>query len=293
MNRLLQGETPNGDEILELNRAGAAPDMIAAVSRTKPEDRNKIERPALGLIVDLGRPVVPAGSSAPEHLAPIVTNPAVVAYLAKTLKEANADLRDEAGAVLADQVPEPALRANANAILEALRQYPGTTGGALILGRIGSAEAKKLVDSVEGLRLTSPEDTEIAVARLGDKQAEERVIKGYQTAADARSKGRESVRVGYIATPNAVKTLARDMRTSESYVWRMNSRRSLRIYLIAGLHRAFLNEPVFWKPYYKPEDDSYYERIEAWLESHLGVKWTEPRPPFLYEEDAPLPPGRH
>ena len=73
----------------------------------------------------------------------------------------------------------------------------------------------------------------------------------------------------------------------------MNSRRSLRIYLIEGLHRAFLTEPLFWKPYYKPENDSYYERIEAWLVSHVGAKWTQPRPPFLYEEDAPLPPGRH
>ena len=289
LGRLDRGERFSGEETLQWSRAGIAPQLASALSQLPPERRQKFARPAIDLLTDLGRPVIPAAGGEPDRLGPIVNKPAVVAYLVGALETGDADLRDEIGAVLSEQVPGPLLRPNAASIFESLRKYPGTSGGVLILGRIGSPQARQLIEEVEPLRLTSAENTEIALARLGDAAAETRVIDAYHSASEVSAKGDQALRVGYIATRNAILTLARDFRTPEFYFWHMRSRRSLRVHLIEGLHRAFLSEPMFWKPYYKPQSDVYYERIEAWLVSHLQITWNHPRPPFLYEEDAPLP----
>jgi hypothetical protein len=64
----------------------------------------------------------------------------------------------------------------------------------------------------------------------------------------------------------------------------------MRVHIIEGLNRAFPTEPVFWRPFYRPEGDSYYETIENWITENLGVTWDQPRPEFLYQEDAPVLP---
>jgi len=65
----------------------------------------------------------------------------------------------------------------------------------------------------------------------------------------------------------------------------------MRVHIIEGLHRAFPTEPVFWPPQFKPSDDSYYEAIEKWITDNLGVTCDQPRPAFLYQEDAPVLPA--
>lgn len=293
LDRLERGESFSSSEIMKMDRAGVAAQLNTALSSMNGGRLAKVERPALNLVVDLGRPLRPADKGSPPRLAPIVTDPAAIQFLVRELDSADSDVRDDAGTILADQVPDTVLRSHEPAILEALRKHAGTSGAALILGRLGSQAAHDTLESVESIRLTSAEDTEIAEARLGNKEAEGRVIAAYRNAPDAKTKGRQALRVGYIGTPDAVMTLARDMRTSESYKWRMESLRSLRVHLIEGLHRAFPAEPVFWKPPYKPDDDTYYAAIENWLTWHTGVTWNQPRPPFLYEEDAPLFLDRH
>ena len=293
LNRLNSGGSFSGIEIMHLSRLHLTQQLAAALLDGTTQRRKTLDRPGVDLMADLGRDIIPEADGGSERFSPIVTNPPAVAYVACLLESPDSDARDEAGAILADQVPAAALTPLAKAILDALHKFPGVTGGALILGRLGSKQALDLLESSEDLRLTSPDDTEIALARLGDKAAEARVLSSYRTAAGPREKADQALRVGYAATRDAILTLARDFRTGESYVWRMNSRRSLRISIAAGLHRAFLSEPIFWKPEYKPHDDSYYERIEAWITAKMGVTWTQPRPPFLYEEDAPLPPGVH
>lgn len=94
-------------------------------------------------------------------------------------------------------------------------------------------------------------------------------------------------RLGYAGTDRLVDLLAQEMRSPETYVWNKRSRRSLRVHIIEGLHLAHPTEPIFWKPFFPPEDDSYYAAIEAWLVDHRGSTWSRPRPPFLYEESAP------
>src|SRR5262245_46378432 len=125
----------SGDEIINLNKAGVAPGLIAAMSHATPHQRERIEPAVVTVLIDLGRPVLAADENYPERLAPIVNNTSVVEYLSRTLSRSNEDVRDEIGAVLANQVPGSALQVNAKAILEALQQHPGTSGGVLILGR--------------------------------------------------------------------------------------------------------------------------------------------------------------
>jgi hypothetical protein len=291
--RLERGESFSTREMMSLDRAQVIPELIAALSREDPARRARLGRGAMELLVDLGRPIIPPSEDGPQRPAPIVNDPEVVRFLVSTLNDPDPDVRNYAATILSTQTPGTVLRQNETVLLEALRRHPGTTGAVLMLGRTGSKEARELIESSETMRAVSPDDTEIALARLGDKEAEARVMAAYRSAADVEEKGRQAVRVGYIASREAILALASDMRTSEFYVWRMASRRSLRIHIIEGLNRAFLSEPVFWKPFYKPESDAYYERIEAWLVARTGIRWPHPRPPFLYEEDAPLDPHKH
>lgn len=137
------------------------------------------------------------------------------------------------------------------------------------------------------MREADPHESMLALAKLGDKKAEKKVLEKYEDAHGPKKKAEAALDLGYVATDKTVMALARDIRTTEVYIWLAQSRRSMRVHIIMGLHRAFPTEPVFFPPIIKPKDDSYYEKVEQWLTNRLGVTWDRPRPPFLYEEEAP------
>ena len=124
-------------------------------------------------------------------------------------------------------------------------------------------------------------------ARLGDEKAEDALYEAYYGTEGVRQKGELAKRLGYAATERLVAVLADEIRSPDVYLWNQRSRKSLRVHVIEGLHLAFPAEPVFWKPFFRPEDDSYYEAIEVWLVAKLGTTWERERPEFLYQEDAP------
>lgn len=66
------------------------------------------------------------------------------------------------------------------------------------------------------------------------------------------------------------------------------AQRSFRLHVIEALSLAYPFEPLLWVPCYRPTGDAYYEQIENWAVKTLGVTFTRPRPPFLYQEDAPM-----
>ena len=287
LDRLQAGESLTTEEVV---RHRSDPAILPALLRAVKDRPPQVRRAALPLLVDLGRPVQKAHGDVPELLAPYLDEPSVVAHLVGALGDEDMGVRNTAALALAAEVPEPALRDHSREVIEAIRKYPGTDGAALLLGRIGAEAGRRLILSTPKLRDASPADTRVALGRLGDHGAESELIKAYQEAKDPEDKAKDALRLGHLGTPRAVLALARDMRTPEAYVWRMNSRRSMRVHLIEALHVAFLTEPAFWRPFYKPEDDSYYDGVERWLTANLGVTWSRPRPEFLYEEDAPIMP---
>jgi len=124
---------------------------------------------------------------------------------------------------------------------------------------------------------------------LGDIKAQNQLVKRYKNAEPGREKEELALLLGYVNTVKTVLTLASDFRTEQTYIWREPSaKRSVRVDVIKGLHVAFPEESIFWKPEDKPSDDNYYDEIENWLIDNLGVKWSHARPPFSYEMDAPF-----
>jgi len=285
LTRLQAGESYSTAEVLRLQpEPGIIPALIAGLEGREA----KVRRAGLNLLSELGRPMVKGHGEQPERITPYLGQPEVVALLVRALDDPAAEVRDFACKALAEGALEPLLQRQAAAIVEALRRHPATDLAALLLGKTSSPAARALIEASAEVREADPEHTEQALGRLGDAAAEEAVLRAYRAAKDPRVKARQALRLGYMATPKAVRALAHDIRTPDFYVWQMRSRRSMRVHVIAGLQRAFPTEPVLWPPVYKPQDDSCYEAIESFLHRQLGVTWDKPRPPFLWEEDAPV-----
>jgi hypothetical protein len=289
LQRLEAGETLSTREMMEYRRQpDAVPGLIFALRQGTAAAR----RAGVGLLVDVGRVLIPAEGVVPERPGPIVDSPEVVSYLVERLADPDREVRRTGCVALAALVPGAQIKEHAKEILESLERYPATDGAIVLLGKTGSPEALAALRDNPALSAASAEDAEMARARLGDEKAEAAVIAAYEAAADVRAKVHQARRLGYVGSDRAVRLLARDIRTPEAYVWSGVARRSLRVHIIEGLHLAFLTEPIFWPPFFHPSDDSYYEKIEQWLAKRLGITWQAPRPPFLYQEQSPTPPMR-
>lgn len=243
----------------------------------------------LRLLMELGRPVEPPKGELPAAFAPYIAAPAVVAALARGLSDDAEEVRRVASDALVEQVTDLQLRTHGHDIERVVEERPGIDNAALLLGKVGSDSARRLLLGTSAIRDSSESATQLALAKLGERPAEEAVIAAYQ-AASPQEKARLARRLGYVGTVRALLTLARDLRNPDSYVWTAGSRRSVRVHVIEGLRTALPTETIFWAPPWKPSHDSYYEQIEAWVTANLGVTWERPRPPFLYEQDAPILP---
>ncbi len=281
------GHDFDNDEYLEI---GHEPSLIQNLIALAPGQTAEIRRAILDLLIEVGRPIYTDGDG-PERFAPYINNRAVISFMVTSLTDEDHELRNLAGEMLATEVPAPLLRDHSRELIDLIRENIGIKGAVPILGKTGASRARELLQANKQLQKANPRATQAALGRLGDREAESLVIAAYRRADTPRSKEEEAHRLGYMATPRAVLALARDMRTPETYIWNMQSRRSLRVHLIEGMHLAFPTEPVFWPPQFKPSDDSYYEAIEQWITENLGVTWEQPRPEFLYQEDAPVLPN--
>jgi len=201
----------------------------------------------------------------------------------------DSDLSSKACAILATpgHFPDSLIRDHNDKILKAAQTHPKTPHIVRLLGVTGTANAKKMI--ISKAVDDSPDIVTAALAKLGDIKAQNQLVKRYKNAEPGREKEELALLLGYVNTVKTVLTLASDFRTEQTYIWREPSaKRSVRVDVIKGLHVAFPEESIFWKPEDKPSDDNYYDEIENWLIDNLGVKWSHARPPFSYEMDAPF-----
>jgi len=285
MARLASGRVLNTVETMALGTEPGAVAALGAALRDAPAD---LRQKGVSLMTDLGRVRVPPEGPVRERPGPIVVVPEVVDFLVLALTDADADVRRKAGVVLAGLVPGDLLQPRAPAIIEALKRHPTIDGALIVLGKTATPAARTLLDAEPAFRQAPPEDMEMVRARLGDAKSEDAVIVAYLSARAPQDKALQARRLGYVGTDRAVRLLARDVRTPDTYAWIDAALRSMRVHVIEGLHLAYMREPVFWMPFMPPGDDSYYERVEGWLAKQLGVQWDQPRPPFLYQQDAPM-----
>ena len=283
--QLINGESLSTAEIMKFGRLeNGTEELIGTVKQLRLS--------SLDVIIDLGRPVIPEDkeTTTPERPGQIVSHPVVIDYLVELLNDGDREIRSKACVALAQLVPSSLLQPHKKALLGAIQQHPSMDGALLLLGKTDSPEALEILDKNEALSSTSEDDVIMVRARLGDQKAEDALLRAYADITDPREKGALAPRLGYVASQNTKMLLAKEIRTPDFYYWNKQSRRSLRIYIIEALHLSFPQEPLFWKPFFTPSNDVYYEKIEKWLEEKLEIEWERPRPPFLYEEAAPSAP---
>lgn len=250
----------------------------------------------IATIIETGRPIIAANSTemTPQRPGPIVSDPTVVSFLVGLLDDGDSSVRTTACTTLSELVPPSSIQPQTNRILSAIRKNPTMDGALILLGKTDSPRALETLNTVPEISSTSSNNAIMVRARLGDSKAEEALLKAYADATTTNEKMALAPRLGYAATIKTIHLLSLEMRNPAFIYWNKRSRRSIRVAIIQGLHQAFPTEPIFWKPFYSPTDDSYYEAIEKWLVNKAGITWTQERPPFLYQEDAPtgMPPRR-
>lgn len=282
---IIQNGVPSTDDIIAFSRNEGAPETLLSTY-------GELRSLTLSVFVDLGRPLLPAVEQEmiPERLGPIVSNPEIVAYLVSLLRDTDRDIRNRVSTVLEELVPALLLKPHYGRIASTIRQYPDMDGALLLAGKLPCEEGLSILNSPFMQKYSSADNYIMARARLGDAKAEAAIIKAYHDTQEPEEKGALALRLGYVGTNATIKLLAEEIRSPEFYYWNQRSRRSLRVHIIEGLHIAFPTEQIFWEPFHRPVDDSYYEGIEQWLTKKPGVSWSKERPPFLYQEDAPIAP---
>lgn len=300
LTRLAADDIPSTLELMDYGRRPGAVAELLAYFREQPPDDDPVaqghkaehRRLLLPIIIELGRVMVPAEGDAPEHPGPIVVDDDVVGLLVEQLFSGDPELRSTASTALAGLVPASELEPFTASIHRAAQLYPTADGMLILLGKSADPEqALAILDRTPSLGAADSDNVIMVRARLGDRAAEDALYLAYQDADGAQERGALARRLGYAGTPRLVELLAQEVRSPDHYVWHKQSRRSLRLHVIEGLHLAYPTEPVFWRPYFTPEDDGYYQEVEAWLTANLGTTWKRPRPEFLYEETAPSSPG--
>lgn len=282
---IIQNGVPSTDDVISFSRNEGAPETLLS-------SYGELRKLTLGVFVDLGRPLLPAVEQEmiPERLGPIVSNPEIIEYLVSLLRDTDRDIRNRVSTVLEELVPAAWLKPHFDRIASAIRQYPDMDGALLLTGKLPKEEGMSILNSPYMQKYNSSDNYIMARARLGDAKAESAIIGAYHDSLDPEEKGALALRLGYVASNVTIKLLAEEIRSPEFYYWNQRSRRSLRVNIIEGLHITFPTEQIFWVPFNRPVDDLYYQAIEQWLTKRTGVTWSKDRPPFLYQEDAPIPP---
>lgn len=260
----------------------------ALLERMKSLD-DKLQVKCLERFDELGAPVIGHPEDGTPYLAPYIANLVLIKYLVDFLGDGNRHAREAAARQIFENVPDIYIRNHVKEVIENLVSFPQTSRAAQILAKTGSEQALSIIRSNRIIREQGELWTVQALAKLGDSLKEDHIIRLYKQEKDEGRKRDYAWMLGYVATPKTILTLARDLRNPMTYEWNQTALRSFRVHVIQGLSRAYPMESVLWKPNGTPMDDRYYEAIEEWASSKLGVTWDVPRPPFLYEMDVPTP----
>lgn len=186
------------------------------------------------------------------------------------------------------ETPDSLVRNHASSIEKSLEAFPDIAGGALLLGKLGTQRALELLRESKALQQAEALEVQAAFGKLGVHENEAALIAAYRKATEPNEKRQFAWYLGYMAKPASVLAFARDLRSPFAYEWNQEAKRSFRIHVISALSMAYPREPLLWQPFYRPDGEEYYARIEAWAEQVIGVEWTHSRPPFLYEEEVPM-----
>lgn len=157
---------------------------------------------------------------------------------------------------------------------------------------LGMTDNLGLLPVLHNLQIEGIEIPPEVFARLGDASLQNQFILDYQNETDPEKKGELAMKLGYIASNNAVTAIAQDMRSPLAIITRYYEI-SHRYAIVQALHRVYSHEFLFttrlMQILNRDHDelresgagDTYMSEVESWLSSHLGIIYTAPRPSFL------------
>ena len=215
----------------------------------------------------------------------------VAKALVQALDDEDPSVREyEAAGCLLDWFHEDVVRSHTKQILSALEHHPDNVKGILLLGRTASVSARDLLRR-DGRFVNgdfAKHKVDVALAKLGDQEREEMLIKMFNTENAPKSKASLADELGYIGSEKACKALAMELRSA----LRVGSHPeySFRVLIIRALSRAYPDNELLREPEEKEVrklGDLYYDRIEKWAEQKFSIAWKEPRPDFFYMMGTP------
>lgn len=218
----------------------------------------------------------------------LVDDSIVGALVAAVATTTHNELLNAVTKILVESTPDSLIRNHASELESALAKHPELLNKGMLIGKLGNRRGLKIIQNWKSYLENNPDESNAVLGKLGNAEGERKVIEAYLAEKDGTRKEAFAQLLGYMATPKALNTLAIDLRTPFTYAWNQRAQRSFRLHVIDALSRAYPFEPLLWRTIYRPTGDAYYEEIEQWAEKTIGVKFTRPRPPFLYQEDAPM-----
>jgi hypothetical protein len=248
-----------------------------------------VQTNAVDNLADLGRQWVEPKGDIPGRLGPFLVDDVIVgAIIAAVAKSTDKDFLNTATKLLATKTPDSLVRNHASELETALSKHKDLRWKGMLLGKLGNRRDLKVIQDSKSYLEGNPNEALAVLGKLGIAEAERKLIETYHAEKDGTQKEAFAQLLGYMGTPKAMNTLATDLRTPFMYAWNQRAQRSFRLHVIEALSLAYPFEPLLWRPKYRPTGDSYYEEIENWAIQAIGVSFSRPRPPFLYQEDAPM-----
>jgi hypothetical protein len=236
------------------------------------------------LLADLGKradPLYPSGGQ-------LIRSPYILSLLVEQGLRKDDQGSEASLSALQEFAPVNLLEPHEKVLTHELEIHPGTTVF-LLIAKVKPEAAvpvvRKLLDTP---RWSRELNARIAAAALGDTSVEKEYTAVFASTTDGKEKARLARILGLIGTETALRTLASYLRTNlvidepERYF-----KRSVRVDILEALSYNFPEEVALFPS--QIHDDSGYERAERFCESHLGVTWKQPRPPFLTIAGYPFP----
>jgi hypothetical protein len=253
------------------------PDVTAlkTLERGLSVARENVRLNIVRLLVDLGLTTDPSRASGCEA----IRNADVIRVLAISgLARADA-ARDEAIEALRSFCAQSDLAVYGEVITRTLELAP-TQDAFLLVAKAKPPNAQPVVRNLfQSARWKDDEEARIAYAALGERELEDEFLKRADEATEGRSLSEALRTLSLIGTHRCLLALATRLRSPMTIHIVGAFEKSIRLDVLVALLYHFPYESKL-----NPNginDDSDYEAAELFCTRTLGVKFTEPRPPFL------------
>ncbi|MBP7516095.1 MAG: hypothetical protein KA791_16220 [Flavobacteriales bacterium] len=250
------------------------------------EEGADVRENIVDLLADIGTQCAdPAGNGASS-----IKNKRVIELLSGA-GLAKADVaREQAMRYLRKLVLRADLAAQSSAYAQALEMKP-TNEAFLLVAKAGALEARDVVNKLaERDDWRNEQAALVAKASLGDAAVNARYLEALEvakTAGDAFDFGNAIQVLSLIATPQAVKVVAENMRTPLVHDVPMVIGRSMRLAVLEGLMYNYPDRIELYPGSIIAEAD--YTRAENFCEQELGAVFNSPKPPFMTYKGYPAP----